>query len=117
MAVCQFGCFAPARSAFDESLFDEVRLIDILYRACVFSHRRSNRIESDRSAAELVDDGQKQFIINLVESEGIYIKRLQRIARYLQINRTVPFDLRKIAYTPQKRIGYTGRTARRISAS
>ena len=74
MAVRQFGSFTATRSTFDETLFDKVRLIDIFNRAGILTHGGSDSGQSDRSATELIDDGNEQLVVDLVETESIYIE-------------------------------------------
>ena len=66
MFVCQFGGFATARSALDETLFDEVWFIYILYRTCIFTHGCGNGIETDRTTFELINDRAEQLVVNLI---------------------------------------------------
>jgi hypothetical protein len=98
MLVCQRCGFSTARCTFDESFLDEIGFIDILDGARIFSHGGSDRIESDGSATELIDDGQQQFVIYLVESESINIQRLECILSDVEVDSSVPFDLRKVSH-------------------
>lgn len=111
MLVSQRRCLASARGTFDESFLDEVGLIDILDGAGIFAHGGSDCIESDRSAAELIDDGGEEFVIYLIETESIDIQRLEGILGDVEIDGTVTFDLGEIAHASQEGVGDTGRTA------
>ena len=77
--VRQLGDLATTRGALDKALLDKIRLINILYRACVFAHRRSDGIQTNRPALELVDNGAEQLVVDLVEPKRINIERLQCI--------------------------------------
>ena len=112
MLVGKEGGFAATRGALDEAFLDEVRFIDILNGTCIFAHRCRNRIESDGTATELVDDGREQFVVDLIETEGVDIEGFEGVFGYLQVDRAVSLDLRKIAYAAQEGVGYTRRTAR-----
>ena len=92
------GCFTTTGGAFDETFFDEEGFIDILDRSGIFSHRRSDGIEADRSAAELIDDGEQQFVVYLIETEGIDIECFEGVLGNLQIDFSVPFDLCEVTY-------------------
>ena len=111
MLVGKEGGFASARGALDEAFLDEVRFIDILDGTGIFAHRCRDRIESDRAATELIDDGREQFVVDLIETEGIDIEGFEGILGDLQVDRTISLDLRKITYAAKEGVGYTGRTA------
>ena len=98
MPVGEESCFAATRCAFDEAFLDEVGFIDILDRTGIFAHSGRDRIEADRSAAELIDDGKQQFIVYLIETEGINIECFEGILGDLEVDGTVTFDLREVTY-------------------
>ena len=79
MLIRQFGGFATSRSAFNESFFDKVRFIDILYRTGIFAHGGSDSVQTHRSAAELINNSGQQLVVDLVQTEGVYIERLEGI--------------------------------------
>ena len=110
--VGERGGFAATRGAFDEAFFDEVRFIDVLDGAGVFAHGGCNRIESDRSTTELIDDGQQEFVIDLIEAEGIDIECFEGVLGDLEVDLAVTFDLREVTYASQECVRYTGRTTR-----
>ena len=111
VVVGKFGGFAATRGAFDEAFLDEVGFVHILDRTCVFTHSGSNGVESDRTSTELINDGQQQFIIYLIETESIDIECLEGILGYLEIDLTVALDLREIAHTAQESIRDTRRSS------
>ena len=96
--VSEEGGFAATRGAFDEAFLDEVGFVDILDGTGIFAHSRCDRIEADRSAAELIDDSKQQFIVDLIETKGINIERFEGVLGDLEIDGTVPFDLCKVTY-------------------
>ena len=55
MLVCQLCRLAAPWGAFDETLFDEIWLVNVLNCAGIFAHRCRNRIQSYWSAADRVD--------------------------------------------------------------
>ena len=111
MLVSQRRCLASARGTFDESFLDEVRLIDILDGTGIFAHGGSDGVESDRSAAELIDDGGEEFVIYLIETESVDIQRLEGVLGDVEIDSTVAFNLGEVAHASQEGVGNTGRTA------
>lgn len=109
MLVCLLCRLAAPWGAFDETLFDEIWLVNVLNCAGIFAHRCRNRIQSYWSAAELVNDGGQQFVVYLVKTERVYVERFQGILRNIQIYLPVAFHLRKVAHAAEQRIRYTGR--------
>lgn len=103
--------FAATRSTFDEALFDEVGLVYIFDGSGIFSHSRGNGIKSDRSSAELIDDSREQFVVNLVETEGVNIECFEGILRYIEVDFAVSFDLCEISDSAKERIGNSRRTS------
>ena len=111
MLVSQRRCLASARGTFDEAFFDEEGFVDILYRTGIFAHSGSDGVESDRSAAELIDDGGEEFVIYLIEAESIDIQRLEGVLGDVEIDGAGAFDLGEVSHASQEGVGYTGRTA------
>ena len=109
--VSEFGHFASSGRALDEAFHDKVGLVHVFDSAGILAHSRGDGVQAHGSALELVDDGCQQFVVHLVESEGVDIQGLEGILGYLQIDGTVAFDLRKVAHTAQQGVGDTRRTA------
>ena len=106
--VGEEGRFAATGGAFDEAFLDEVGFIDILDRTGVFAHGCCDRIEADRSATELIDDGKQQFVIDLIETEGINIESFEGVLGDLEVDGTVTLDLCEVTYATQESVGNTG---------
>ena len=96
--VGEESCFAATGGAFDETFFDEIGFIDILDGTGIFTHGGRDCIEADRSAAELIDDGKQQFIVDLIKTEGIDIECFEGVLGDLEIDGTVTFDLGEVTY-------------------
>ena len=97
MAVCEFCSFSSAWRALDKSFFNQIGFVHIFYRAGIFAHGSRDSIEADRSSAELIDDGCQQFVIYLVEAEGVDIECLECVLGHLEVYPSVAFDLGEIA--------------------
>ena len=110
MAVGEFRSFTATGGALDEALLDEVGFVNVLYRTGIFAHGRSDGIEAHGSAAELIDDGEQQLVINLVETEGVDIEGLQGILSDIEVDTAVTLDLGEVAHTTQQGVGDTRRT-------
>src|SRR5262249_39695094 len=59
---------ATLRRPLEKSLLDQERLVDVLDRVPPLAHRRGERVDPDRPAAELVDDREEERAGPLVES-------------------------------------------------
>src|SRR5919204_473687 len=47
----------------------------------LLAHRRGQGVEADRSASELVDDGEEQRSVHLVEPRFVHVEELEGVAR------------------------------------
>ena len=110
MLIRQLSGLTTARRTLDKALFDQIRLIHILYRAGIFAHRRSDCVQAHRTAFELIDDRAQQLVVDLVQTERVDIQCFQRVLGDLQINLPVTLHLREVPHTAQQRIRYTRRT-------
>ena len=101
MAVCVFCRDSAARCPNQKALHQEIGLIDFLQRAGIFPERRSQRIQSHRAAVKHINDEIQYGSVPCVETAGIDIQKIQRIARHRFRNGTAVFDFRKIPDAPQ----------------
>ena len=110
MPVGQFGHFPTPRCPDYKTFFDEEWLIDFLESTLVLPHRRGNGVCSHRSALELRDDGLEYLVVYGIQSPLVYVQGIQGVTRYLEVNHPIAYNLGKIPYPAQKRIGYTWST-------
>ena len=107
MLVGQFRHLTSTRSATDEAFFDKERLVHLLHRTGIFANGGGNGGHAHRSTLKLIDDGGKNFVVNLVQPIAVDIERFEGITGNLQIDRSVAFDLRKVAHAAQQGVSNT----------
>jgi len=76
VTVRQIRRLSTSRSTLDEALFDEVRLIDFLYRPWVFPKGGGDGRQAYRPASELVYDHPEELIVDVVEAVAGDVQRL-----------------------------------------
>ena len=74
MTIRQFGGFASAGRALDESLFYQERFVNILDGARILPHRRRDGVESDGTALELLYDGRNYAVVHTVQTPRIDVQ-------------------------------------------
>ena len=112
MLVCQLCHHTSARGALDETLHNEERLVDFLYGTSVLTNSCSDSGNAHRSTAELVDNGQQDAVVYLVQSVLVDIQRLQGYLGDAGVNLSRSLHLGEVADASQQGIGNTGRTSR-----
>src|SRR5207244_2297553 len=77
------------------------RFVDVLDGVALLADGGRDGVDAHRPAAELLDDGQQQLPVDLVEAVRVDFQHVQRAARHLASDRAVGPDLREIADAPQ----------------
>src|SRR5437762_7748271 len=96
---------APARrGSLDEADLQQVRLHHLGQRLAVVVDRGSNRLETDRSAGIVLDDGGKKAPIEPVEPARIDAFEVERGARHCFGYLTARLDLRVIPHATQQAV-------------
>ena len=98
MLISQFGHYPAARRTFQESFFDQKRLIHFFQCTGIFTQRRGDGGQSHRAAFKLIYNRTEYLIIYLVQSVAIDVQCLKRIAGYLDGDTSGAFYLGKIAH-------------------
>ena len=109
VGVC--GGDAATRGAVDESVHEEVRLVDVLDGAAVLAESGGQGFDADRSAGELIDDGHEVVPVVLVEAELIDVEDVERHVGDLLGDATVEADIREITHALQQAVRESRRTA------
>ena len=104
MLIRQFGSFPSPRCPFQESFLDEERLIDFLDRAGIFTESRCDGRDAHRPSAEFVDNREKNFIVDFVQSVFVDVQRFQGKAGNRLVDGSVALHLSEIANATQKRV-------------
>src|SRR5437868_4817798 len=81
MAIGTVGRHAAAWRPLEVALLQQVWLVYVLDRLGVLAHGGGERLESDRSAAELVGDRAEETSIAVVETRVINLEGRERLAR------------------------------------
>ena len=110
MLVSQLRHHTATRRALDEALHDEEGLVNLLHSTCILSNGSSDGRDTHRTATELVDDGQQDLIVDLIETVLVDVQGCQRYLRDLRVDLTVAFYLGEVANSTQQGVGDTGRT-------
>ena len=105
MLVGQFGDLAASGCAAYEALLDEEWLVHFLDGAGVLAHRGGDGGDAYGAALELVDDGEQDFVVNLVEAVLVDVERFEGVAGNGHVDAARALDLRKVAHTAQQGVG------------
>ena len=108
VGVC--GGDASARGAVDESVHEEVRLVNVLDGAAVLAKGGGQGFDADRSAGKLIDDGHEVVSVVLVEAELIDVEDVERHVGDLLGDATVEADIREVTHTLQQAVRESRRT-------
>ena len=68
VAIGQLGDHAPARGPFYEALHDKIWFIDLFQRAGILTYGRGNGRNTHRSAFKLIDNGEQDLVVYLVQA-------------------------------------------------
>ena len=74
MLVGQLGDHTSAGSALDESLHDEIRLVNLLDSAGILAEGRGDGVDTHGAATECVDDGEQYLVVGFGETEAVDIQ-------------------------------------------
>ena len=101
MLVGQLGDHTSAGSALDESLHDEIRLVNLLDSARILADGSGDGVDTHGTATEFVDDGEQYLVVGFVETEAVDIQCREGILRYLVVDAPGAFHLCEIPHSPQ----------------
>ena len=111
VVVGQGGDFASAGSAFQESFFDQVGLVDLLDRAGIFAEGCGDGGQSDGASVEFLDDGVENLVVDLVEAIAVDVEGFEGIAGDVDVDVARPLDLGEVADAAQQGVGDSGGSA------
>src|SRR5277367_1775668 len=92
---------AATGGACDETLLQQIRLVNFADSIGFLAHRRRETLDPDWAAVELVDNCGEDRAVHAIESAGVDFERAQG---HLASNDRSAVDLRKIAHPPQQAI-------------
>src|SRR5438045_1357005 len=112
MFIGQLRGHTPARRAVQETNLNQERFVNLFDSIGFFRQCRSQGANPDRAALILLDNGQQQLAIHLVESVAIDFQHLQRRLGSGQVDVASTSDLSIITYPPKQAVGNTRCPAR-----
>ena len=77
MFVRQLRHHTSTGSTLDETLHDEERLVYLFYSTCILTDGSGYGGDAHRTATELVDDGQQDAVVYLVQPVLVNVQRRQ----------------------------------------
>ena len=98
VVVGKAGGHAATWRALDEAFHDEERLIDLLNGTCVLADGGGDGAETNGTATELIDDGQKNLVIDFVKAILVDVQRLQGDAGDALVDAPGAFHLSEVAH-------------------
>src|ERR671935_131660 len=108
----EFGYDPAAGRPLEEPELQQVRLDHVLDRVGLLPHRRRERREPDRTAAELVEQAEQDGEVELVEPLLVDLEQREPRAGYLVRDLTVVADLGDVANPSEEPVRHAGRPAR-----
>ena len=111
MLVGAAGGDSPRGRAVEEPDLEEVRLVDVLDGVGLFADRGGEGAHADRTAAELVDDGEQELAVDLVEAVGVDLEQGEGVVGDGRGDGAVGADLGEVAHAPEKAVGDAGGAA------
>jgi hypothetical protein len=102
---------ASAGRPLQEPLLYEERLVDLLDRVRLLSHRHREALDAHGSAAEAPEHGLHDAAVHLVESTLVHLELEERIVSDIGGDAAVALDLSEVADPSQEPVGDAGRPA------
>jgi len=102
MPICALRDDTAARCAHDEALLNQERLEHVFDRVAFFADCGCKRVEADRAAAELLQNGQQQPPVHRIEPFAIDVQHIERAGSHLRGDAAVAAHLGKVAHTAQQ---------------
>src|SRR5271157_5444807 len=89
----------PSRRTRNEAELQQVWLVYILDCLRVFAGAGCQRVQSDGAAVELLDDGEQQVAVGLVESDVVDLQRIQGSLSNYPRNHAIGPHLRVVTHS------------------
>ena len=89
-------------------MLEEVGLVDVLDRVGLLADRRREGVHADRPAAELLDDGEEEAPVDLVEAVGVDLEEGEGVAGDGGGDGALGPDLGEVAHPAQEAVGDAG---------
>ena len=95
-------------------MLEQVGFVDVLDRVRLLADRRRQRVDADGAASELLDDGEQQPAVDVVEAVGVDVEERERVLRNHAGYRTARADQREIAHAAKQSVGDARGAARAL---
>ena len=95
-----------------ESQLQQVGLVHVHHGVRLLRHRRRQRLQTHRPAAEALDQRAQQRPVAVVEAQAVDAQPGQRRVGHAGVDRAVAAHLRVVAHAAQQAVGDAGRAAR-----
>src|SRR6266850_7323669 len=100
------------RGADEETFLDEERLVDVLDRVPLLADRRRERVEPDRTPRELVDDGEEERAVHLVEARFVDVEEPERVPGHGPVDPALRAHVGEVTYPAEEAVRDARRAAR-----
>ena len=101
------GCLAPLRRTDDESLLQQIRLVDVFQGARIFGESRCQRGKPHGFAVETYREEFEDPVVGCIETERIDLEELEGLGCDLFGNRAIAAYLRPIAHALEQAVRQT----------
>jgi len=105
VAACAGGHHTTARRSLEKAELQQVGLVDVLKRALVLAERGRERLEPHRAAAVVLDGGDQEAAVELVEAEGVHLQPLEAVPRGLERDARLLAGVGEVPHAAQQPVG------------
>ena len=106
-------CGHPAaRGPHQESLLEQIGLVDVLDRVGLLPHRHGQGREAHGPAAEFLADRREDVAVQAIEAGLVHLEQLEPVARHLLVDASCTAHLGEVADPLEKAVGHARGAAR-----
>src|SRR5262245_60522209 len=103
---------APTRRALKETMLHQERLVDLFDRVRILADCRTDRVQADGTAIELLDDRLENACIHVVKPEHVHVEQFERLVGDRLRDDALVLHLSEVADTSQQTVGDARRSTR-----
>src|SRR6266566_3047757 len=111
MLICRRHGYAPTGCTGNETQLQQVRLIDVFNCLRIFAGAGRKGIQANGTATELLDNGEQEIAVGLIEADLVDFQRIQGRSGYIPGNDAVGFYLSVVTHAPEQAVDDTRSTA------
>ena len=109
--VCAPGRNSTARGPLQESLLNQIRLVEILQGTPLLTHGRGDCLDTGRASLVLLYEGSQDLTVELVETKFVDLEHLESLFGRVGGDRAISMDLGIIADPAKQAIGDSRRAS------